>query len=278
MTDEQILVTALSIASTLSVGLSVDPAAGAGRLARGPFAAVLALNVLALPIVAWVLHGTLGLGLAGAGLLVAAAAPGGSTGPLLAVVAGGDAATAARLFASATVVGTAGALVATLAFEGTGIAGLARAGVFVTAASLVPLVLGLVLRARRPAEAQWLAPKLSRFSLVLLVVTVGGLAYRHGSQATAADLAVASVIVAVSFGPAILVHGRARRLAVAQVSATRNLTLALLVLAALDTGPRATIAVLGYGLVMYIATGAVAVVARWRAAARLRAAGERASA
>jgi hypothetical protein len=53
---------------------------------------------------------------------------------------------------------------------------------------------------------------------------------------------------------------------VAQVSATRNLTLALLVLAALDPGPRATIAVLGYGLVMYVATGAVAVVARWRAA------------
>ena len=36
MTDEQGLVGALSIASTLSVGLSVDPTAGVGRLERGP--------------------------------------------------------------------------------------------------------------------------------------------------------------------------------------------------------------------------------------------------
>ena len=268
MTDEQGLVGALSIASTLSVGLSVDPTAGVGRLERGPLAAVLAVNVLALPLLALLLHGGLGLGLAGAGLLVAAAAPGGSTGPLLAVAAGGDATTAARLFAIATVVGTAGALVATLALEGTGLGSLARAGLLVALASLAPLGLGVLVRAHRPAWAQRLAPWLSRVSLVLLVLTVAGLAIRHGSTASASDLAVASLVVAASFAPALLVHGRARRLAVAQVSATRNLTLALLVLAALDAGPRATMAVLGYGLVMYLATGAVAVVARWRAAGR----------
>jgi BASS family bile acid:Na+ symporter len=266
MTDEQALVGALSIASTLSVGLSVDPAAGVGRLARGAFAAVLAMNVLALPLLAWALHGALGLGLAGAGLLVAAAAPGGSTGPLLAVVAGGEATTAARLFAITTVVGTVGALLATLALEGTGLGGLARAGLLVALASLAPLGLGVLVRARRPAWAERLAPWLSRVSLALLALTIGGLAIRHGSKAAASDLAVASIIVAASFAPALLVHGRARRLAVAQVSAIRNLTLALLVLAALDAGPRATMAVLGYGLVMYLATGAVAAVARWRAA------------
>jgi BASS family bile acid:Na+ symporter len=264
MTDEQAFVGALSIASTLSVGLSVDPAGG--RLDRGPFAAVLAVNVLALPLLAWLLHRALGLGIAGAGLLVAAAAPGGSTGPLLAVVAGGEATTAARLFAITTVIGTAGGLVATLAFEGTGLGGLARAGLLVALASLAPLGLGVLVRTRRPTWAQRLAPVLSRASLGLLVLTVGGLAIRHGSKATASDLAVASVLVAASFAPALLVRARARRLAVAQVSATRNLTLALLVLAALDVGPRATVAVLGYGLVMYLATGAVAVVARWRAA------------
>lgn len=266
MTDEQALVGALAIASALSVGLSVDPSAAAGRLERGSFVAVLAVNVLALPLVAWLLHGALGLGLAGAGLLVAAAAPGGSTGPLLAVVAGGDATTAARLFAVTTVVGTASALVATLVLEGTDLAGLARAGLLVALASLAPLGLGVLVRAHRPAWAQRLAPVLSRVSLGLLVVTVGGLAVRHGSAAEASDLAVASVVVAASFAPGLLVRGRSRRLAVAQVSATRNLTLALLVLAALGAGPRATVAVLGYGLVMYLATGAVAVVARWRAA------------
>ncbi len=267
MTDEHVLVIALSITSTLSVGLSVDPTAGATRLERRALAVVLALNVIALPLVAWALHRALDLGLAGTGLLVAAAAPGGSTGPLLAVVAGGDASTAARVFACATVLGTVGALVATLALDGTGLSGLARAGALVTAASLVPLAVGVGLRARRPALARWLAPKLSHTSLALLAVTVVALALRHAAQAALTDLAVASLIVAVSFGPALLVRGRARRLAIAQVSATRNLTLALLVLAALGAGPRATIAVLGYGLVMYLATGAVAVVARWRTAA-----------
>lgn len=266
MTDEQALVGALSVASTLSVGLSVDPATGAGRLERGSLVAILAVNLLAVPLVAWLLHGALGLGIAGPGLLVAAAAPGGSTGPLLAVAAGGDATTAARLFAVATVVGTASALVATLVLEGTDLAGLARAGLLVALASLAPLGAGVLVRARRPPWAQRLAPVLSRLSLGLLVLTVGGLAIRHGSNADASDLVVASVIVAASFAPALLVRGRSRRLAVAQVSATRNLTLALLVLAALDAGPRATMAVLGYGLVMYLATGAVAVVARWRAA------------
>ena len=263
MTDETLLVTALSVASTGSAGLSVS-ATAAGPLPRAQGSMVLACNALVLPALAWLLQDTVGLGLAGIALVMAAAAPGGSTGPLMSVLAGGDPATAARLFASATLVGMTGSLAATLSIDGDFTKLVAALG-FVVVASVCPLALGVVLRAQRPSWARRLARPLTVISVVLLVATVLLFCVRHGADVTGTELGWISVVVVASFTPALLVRGRQRRLAVAQVSATRNLTLALLVLTALDVEPRATGALFGYGLVMYVATAAVALVARWTA-------------
>lgn len=262
MTDEQVLIVALTVTSTLAAGLAVDRDVVATTIGRGPMVLVVAASVLALPAFAWVLCRALDIGAAGIGLLVAAAAPGGSTGPLLAVVAGGDPGTAARLFVVTTVLGTATAIGVTFGLGVFDPLHLARASLLVTTAALLPLVVGLVLRRRRPHLARWLAPRSARLGLVLLLATVVLLAVRHGHETAAIDLGVASLLVLASFAPAALVRERATRIAVGQVGAVRNLGLSLLVLAALDAPPRATLAVLGYGLVMYVVTIAIAIVAR----------------
>jgi hypothetical protein len=60
----------------------------------------------------------------------------------------------------------------------------------------------------------------------------------------------------------LLALPRRRAIAAAQVSAVRNLTLALVVLAAIGAPPEATTAVLAYGLVMYAGAVALAAIAR----------------
>jgi BASS family bile acid:Na+ symporter len=260
VTAESALILALAIASTGSAGIAAGMSGEAGAVARRELAAVVAGNLLLLPALAWLLARGLGAA-AGFGLIVSAAAPGGSTGPLLAIFAGGDAKVAARLFVVLTVAGTAGALAATLAVGPGGAATVARAALIVTATAIAPLAAGLALAARRRATAARIAPWLSRVSLALLVVTIALLTIRHAHRTVLADLAAATVIVAASLALGALA-GRGRALATAQVSAVRNLTLALVVVAAVGAPPEATGAVLGYGLVMYLATGAVAIAAR----------------
>jgi bile acid:Na+ symporter, BASS family len=261
--SEGILIVVLAIASTASAGIAAGLAGNDGAVGRTALAAIVAGNLILLPALAWLLARGLGAA-AGFGLIVAAAAPGGSTGPLLAVIAGGDARFAARLFVVLTVAGTAGALAATLAVGPGGAAAVARAAVIVAATAIGPLAAGLALAARRRDLAVRVAPWLSRISLALLVVTIGLLAVRHAHRAALPDLAAATVIVAASLGLGAL-GGRGHAIATAQVSAVRNLTLALVVVAAVGAPPEATGAVLGYGLVMYLATGAVAIAARRRA-------------
>lgn len=263
MNAEGVLILALSVASTVSAGVSAGIAEREARLG-GRAAIVIGANLLALPLLAWLLGRAAGLGAAGAGLVIAAAAPGGSTGPLMAVVAGGDARAATRLFLMLTLAGTAGALAATIAVDAGGVAAVARAAAIVLAASVAPLLAGFALGTRRRALGARLAPWLSRLSLLLLVATIGLLAARHLHTATAPALGLGAVLVVASLAIGLAATPRAARLATAQVSAVRNLTLALVVLAAVDAAPEAIAAVLSYGLVMYIGTGVVAVVARRR--------------
>ena len=103
----------------------------------------------------------------------------------------------------------------------------------------------------------------ARLGLLLLVVTVGMLAVRHAHQASATVIgaATSTAIGRVTRGP------RARRVAIAQVSTVRNLTLALLVLSAVAAPGEAFLAVLGYGLAMYVGAGLVAAWTRYAAPA-----------
>jgi len=247
---ERVLVVALALTSTLAAGLAAD-AAGGARLPPRRLALIVVANVAVLPALAYAIL-RLGAFDAGRGLLLAAAAPGGSTGPLLAVLGGGDAPIAARTFVALSLAGVAAALIATAALDVAGVGKVLAASAIVVASTVGPLLVGLALRARRPRRAAAWQPWLSRLSLALLVATIALLAARHGGAARTLDVAVGAAVTLLALAIGAAIDGRAARIAVAQVSAVRNLTLVLLVLAVVGAPPAETMAALGYGLAMYV--------------------------
>lgn len=262
MSVDRILVVALAIASTLAAGLAAD-ARESTAIATGKLALVTGANVLALPLVAYLVLRVGAIDGAG-GLVLAAAAPGGSTGPLLAVLGRGDAPAAAFTFVVLTFAGMAAALIATMALNVAGMTTVLVASLVVVVSSVGPLLVGLGIRARRPSLASTCQPWISRLSLVLLLATIVVLAVQHGHAARATSVIVGAVITLLALCIGRLVDGPAARVAVAQVSAVRNLTLVLLVLAVVGAPAADTMAVLAYGLSMYVVTLAAAVW--WRSA------------
>jgi BASS family bile acid:Na+ symporter len=256
MSVERVLVVALAVASTLAAGLAAD-ARARSSIRAGRLALVTVANIVALPLTAYVLARVASVDAVG-GLVLAAAAPGGSTGPLLALLGRGDAPTAAIAFLVLTLAGMVAALIATMALDVAGVATVAVASLVVVVTSVGPLLAGVAIRARRPAIAVAWQPWLSRLSLALLVATIAVLAVRHGDAARAESIIVGAVVTLVALCIGLLVDGRAARVAVAQVSAVRNLTLVLLVLAVVGAPPADTMAVLAYGLAMYVVTLAAA--------------------
>lgn len=260
----EVLILVLSVVSTLSAGAAVGDRDWRRHLHGGGL--LVLVNLVALPLAAWGLGRALDLGGAGAGLVIAAAAPGGSTGPLLCLLSRGDEGAAAALFAVLTVAGTVTALAATLVFDVAGAGSVARAAAIVTAVSLGPLVAGVALRARRPALAAAMANWLSRLGALLLVATVVALAMRHGDDLVGVDaLGASAALLVASALPALALAARARRIAAAQVALVRNLTLALVVLSAISAPPAAVGAVLSFGLIMYVIAAALALLSRLRA-------------
>ena len=259
MNLQSALVISLSIASTLAAGLAVERTPTA--FPRGRFALVIVANLLLVPAIAWLVTAPFAMGVATVGILVTAAAPGGATGPLLAIVARGNPTLAARLFAFLTVIGfvtTVGACAPFFPPDK-----IVRAAVpIVVGAALAPLVTGLVIRRRFPSMAMRALPWVKKASLLLLVATVTFLIHQHIARLQPFDLVVTTVIALASLAIGALGRDRAEAISIAQVSATRNLALALLVLGALGSDGRAIIACLGYGLVMLICTVVVALAQR----------------
>ena len=266
MSLERFLVVALAIVSTLAAGLAAETRARSS-ITAGTLALVTAANVLALPLAAYLLVQAFSIE-GGGGLVLAAAAPGGSTGPLLAVLGRGDAQVAAVTFLVLTLAGMVTALLATMALDIAGFTTVLAASAVVVTSSVGPLIAGLAIRARRPVLAAAWQPWLSRLSLALLGATIVVLAVRHAGAARAATVIVGAVVGAFALGIGGLVRDRASRVAVAQVSAVRNLTLVLLVLAVIGAPPAETMAALAYGLAMYVAT--LVTAAWWRSGMRQR--------
>ncbi len=257
------LILALAVVSTLAAGASVTDRGWRRHLTgAGP---LLVVTLLALPVAAWGLGRGLALGEAGVGLVLVAAAPGGSTGPLLALLGRGDPGVAAALFAVLAAVGTAAALVATALLDVADGAAVLRAAAAVVAVSFGPLVAGLALAARRPAAAARLGRRLSAAGAALLVATVVALAIDYGHHlAGPPTLAAAAALLVVAAAPALGLAGTARRVAAVQVTLVRNLTLALVVAVAIEAPPPAVGAVLSFGLVMYAVAAGLALAARLR--------------
>lgn len=259
MNVESLLVISLSVSSTFSAGLAVERTPTG--LPRARFALVVAANLVLVPAIAWLVTLPVDMGVAAIGILVTAAAPGGATGPLMALLARGEPTLAARLFAVLTLVGLVTTVVACAPFYPP--EQIARAALpVVLGAALAPLVAGIGLRRRLSGLAMRTLPWAKKVSMALLVATVVVLTYRHIATVQLVDLGVATVVALASFAIGLFGRNKAETIAIAQVSATRNLTLALLVLGALGSDGRAIIACLGYGLVMLILTVVVAVAQR----------------
>ena len=261
---------ALALTSTFGAAAAVDlRMLGRERAQAGRLFAALAANLLLLAPIAWLFARAAGLPEAVAiGVTLAAAAPAGSTGPLLVQLAGGTPSTGVVLFTALGVVATVaipfvlftlGALDADA-----GTAALALTGT--VTALLLPVGLGLWVRARWPGRASALSKGAARVGLVLLVAIIAGYVAAHGTLLLEQRLtvAVAGGVVGISLllghlGPGLT---RGERVAVSQISAIRNLSVSLLLVELLRLPAHATLGVLAYGLPMYVIAGVAAAVQR----------------
>lgn len=254
------MVAVLLVAGMLALGTVLDPAHVRARLRRpGALLAVLAANLLVVPVVGVLLVQAARLDDAVAlGIVLAAASPGGGTGALLALHARGDVPTGVVL----QVLLAGLSLVVTPLWVGAYGGGQVDVGPLVVALlllQLAPLLAGAVLRSRRPAVAErvhgW-ARRVADLTLVALVlgllVTQAGTLGRIGVQA----LLVMAALVLVTLGTVLLPVGDAPvRRAAAMTTAVRNLSLALLAATYAGDPALTSLAVLAYGLVMYVLSG-----------------------
>ena len=267
MTAQGLLVGLLLVSGTVALGTALDPGLLRARLRRpAGTAAVVAVNALLVPAAGLAVVTAADLDAAvGLGIVLATAAPGGGTGALLALHARGDVATAVLL----QVVLTATALVVTPAWVRL------HAGAAVDPAPLVagllglqalPLVAAAALRRRRPAAAARLHPVARRTADLSLAVLVVGLLVTEVDRLPLVGpraLAVTAGLVLLTLVAGALPAGDgAVRRAAAMTTAVRNLSLALLAATYAPDPALTSLAVLAYGLVMYLLCAAAAAVLR----------------
>jgi bile acid:Na+ symporter, BASS family len=267
VTAQGLLVGLLLVSGMVALGTVLDVDLLRARLRRpAGTAVVVAVNALVVPALGILAVAAADLDAAvGLGVVLAAAAPGGGTGALLALHARGDVPTAVVL----QVVLAAAALVVTPAWVGV------HAGAQVDPAPLVvgllvlqvlPLAAAAVLRRRRPAAAARLHPVARRTADLSLAVLVVGLLVTEVDRLPlvgAEALAVMAGLVLLTLGTVALPVGDgAVRRASAMTTAVRNLSLALLAATYAPDPALTSLAVLAYGLVMYLLCAAAAAVLR----------------
>jgi BASS family bile acid:Na+ symporter len=257
----------LLVASMTAVGTALTVAdfqALAGR--RLVLVAAVVVNVVLVPALAVLACAVAGLPAATAlGTVLAAAAPGGGTGALLTLHARGDLAVSAALQGVLAPLGLCSVPV-WAAVSGHDVVPSGWAGAALVAGGLVgqvaPLVVGMWLRRRDPGRAARVHRVARRVADVLLAALVVYFLVTAGGQLPGMGwhpLVVVGVLVAVCLSATAL--GRLGepgvRRAVGMTSAVRNLSLALFVAA--PAGAAVVLALLLYGLVMYVLSVPVAV-------------------
>lgn len=257
----------LLVAGMLALGSVLDPAEVVARLRR-PTAllVVLAANLLVVPAVGIALVAAAGLeGAVALGVVLAAASPGGGTGALLALHARGDVPTGVVL----QVLLAGLSLVITPLWVGAYGAGEVDVAPLVGALlvlQLAPLLAGAGLRSWRPGAAARVHAWARRTADVTLVALVLGLLVTQAGELGRIGvpaLAVMAVLVMVTLATLRLPVGEAPvRRAVALTTAIRNLSLALLAATYADDPGLTSLAVLAYGLVMYVLSGVAVLVLR----------------
>lgn len=281
VTAEILLPLALfAIMLTLGLGLSL---ADFRRIAAQPRDVLVGLvsQIVILPAVAFAVASAWAPAPALAvGLMIIAAAPGGVTSNLLTRYAGGDVALSVTLTAVTSLAAMVTVpIVVVLAlghFVGAGAAAeMSVAGIALRMVGIVvvPVVLGMALRAARPAlAARWLpAAEFASGVLFALVVAAAIWAERQNiatyfAAAGLAALALNLAMMAVAFwGTALLGCARPQRTALCLECGLQNGTLAIAVVAALGLDAAYAVPAAIYSLLMFgTALGFVAVVREGR--------------
>lgn len=261
---------ALVVAMMAAVGLHL-PLANAWAGLRRWWALALALvaNLVLVPALVLGLCELLALS-AGTrmGLLVCAAAPGGPTGPMFTRLARADLGFGTSLQVLLSVLAL---MSAPLTLELLGRHGgasivwpMARTlAVF----QLLPLVLGMLVRQRRPAWADRLGPPMGTLANALLLLVVLGLLATRGQELLGQGLAVHAAFIALVVLPLLpglawpAVALRPTLVAAGLVTTVRNLSVALLLSASFFAhDPAVDVAILVWGFYMMVIPGLLA----WR--------------
>ena len=263
-----VLVAVLLVAGMVALGTALDVGLLRARLRHpGGLVVVLAVNLLVVPAVGVALAAAADLAPPVAlGLVLAAAAPGGGTGALLALHARGDVPTGVVL---QVLLAGSSLLVTPLwvaAYAGGSELSVGPLVVGLLAFQLAPLAAAALLRARRPGAAARLHPLARRVADVSLVVLVVGLLLTEGGELGrigAQALGLMAVLVLLTLATVLLPVGDAAvRRAAGMTTAVRNLSLALLA-ASYAADPAVTsLSVLAYGLVMYLLSAAAVLLLR----------------
>ncbi|MGW3365019.1 hypothetical protein ACWDOR_18960 [Streptosporangium canum] len=255
----------LLVATMLTLGTALT-AEGFTVLLRRPRAlvAAAAVNVVVVPAVAVALVNGLELdGPLAYGIVLAAAAPGGGTGTLLAYHARGDLPLGVSLQGALALLGLLAVPAWSLAapYDGAAIGGTTTAQVIaMLIAQLIPIATGMWLRARRPTLAERVQKVSRKVADVLLVTMTVYILATTATQLTTipaagfATFVLLSLVCLAAYATPGLATPAARR-AVAMTTTVRNLSLALLVAGLSADAARVSLTVLAYALVMYAASG-----------------------
>lgn len=257
-----VVLVVLLVTSMLAIGANLTTDSFV-ELMRRPASLVIAVvaNVVAVPAVAAVAVSLIDFAAPVAlGIVVSAAASGGSSGPLLVRHAGGSLALAVSLQAMLALLALAAVPLWMLVLRSDSAFDIERAAALVAGllvAQVVPFAIGMILRRHRPGTAERVHVTAGRIADLLLLGIILWFAVTTLSNIAdlpAATLPVIVLLVGVTLAAYRLprLQGPGERAAVSMVTAIRNLTLALLVVSLSTSPDLAVTTVLTYGFVMYV--------------------------
>lgn len=248
---------ALVVSMMLAMGMELAPRdLRAGLARRWTVALAVAVNVALFPALAFALALAADVGPgATTGLVVCAAAPAGPVGALFVRNARGDLGLALALQAVLTAIALVSAPAAVSLLE-PGRSGASLFGGMVEALLLfqvTPLALGMGLRGATPGVAARLATPTRALANVLLVGIIVGLLVTRGALLADAGAGLHLVCLGLTAAPLVAAFGGdGTRVAVALVTAVRNLSIALLLSVAFFDDPAVDSAILVWGLYMMV--------------------------
>lgn len=262
---QDLALTLMVVVIMAGVGLELRPAdLRAGLERRGAVAGATLVNLVLVPLLTLAAARLAGLDQGFTlGLLLCAASPGAPAGPMFARLVGGALgfATALMVLLGVVALVTAPLTLALATGAGADRALLGAMSGTLATVQLLPLALGIALRARRPDLADRLArPTRIAGNLMLLLVVVGMLIAR-GDALLRVPPALHALIIAgealVLLPPALLPRGKGLLRGAAMVTAARNVSLALLLSGRFFEDPHTDLAVLVCGFWMITLPGAV---------------------